>query len=46
MFFFKDFRRWRETRRNIDALKSMSARELNDIGISRNEIENRVRGKK
>jgi len=45
MFFLKDIRRWRENRRNIAFLHSLSERELSDIGVSRSEISRRVRGK-
>lgn len=46
MLFFKELRRWRENNRSITQLNSMSARELRDIGVSRSEIPDRVRGKK
>ena len=46
MLFFKELRRWRENNRSITQLNRMSTRELRDIGISRSEIPDRVRGKK
>ncbi|MEP2944562.1 MAG: DUF1127 domain-containing protein [Hyphomicrobiales bacterium] len=46
MLFFKELRRWRENNRSITQLNGMSSRELRDMGISRSEIPDRVRGSK
>lgn len=43
MTLWQKLRRWREDRLNINILNAMSARELNDIGLTRSEIRYRVR---
>ena len=40
-----DFRRWRAYRRTMTELSKLTARQLNDIGISPYEIEDAARGR-
>jgi uncharacterized protein YjiS (DUF1127 family) len=43
--FNNDYRRWREQRRTVSELSRLSARQLEDIGITPYEIEDAARGK-
>lgn len=45
MKLIEGIRRWRQYRRNVRILQSMSNRELADIGLMRGDIETRVRGR-
>jgi uncharacterized protein YjiS (DUF1127 family) len=40
-----DYRRWREQCRTVAELSRLSARQLEDIGLARYEIEDAARGK-
>ncbi len=40
-----DFRRWRTYRRTVNELSRLTARQLEDIGISPYEIEDAARGR-
>ena len=46
MNLVNDFRRWRAYRRTVNELSSLSRRELDDLGISRSDIEFVARGKR
>ncbi|MCZ2203581.1 DUF1127 domain-containing protein [Bartonella sp. A05] len=38
MHILRSYNRWRRYRRTVDALKSLSAHELSDLGINRGDI--------
>lgn len=44
MNLIRNFRNWRRYRATVNELSRLSTRELNDLGISRSDIENIARG--
>lgn len=41
----EEFRRWRDQRRTLNELSRLTARQLEDIGLARYQIEDAARGR-
>lgn len=46
MDMFNSYRKWRNYRRTVNELSSLSNRELDDLGITRGEIRSVASGKR
>ena len=46
MDMFNSYRKWRNYRRTVNELSSLSNRELDDLGITRGEIRSVAAGKR
>ena len=44
MDILKNYRQWRSYRNTVNELNKLSARELNDLGLSRTDIPRAARG--